>query len=95
MCWYITNMFWSIRLDIITTLIVNKKRFDSMNIDSDDIACIEETAITVRSYRRRTTVPSKIYKLMNLTPEDSLRWIGMKDGSVIIIKVPMKENLLE
>ena len=63
-----------------------------MNIDSDEIACIEETAITVREYRRRTTVPSKIYKLLNLTPEDSLRWIGMKDGSVIIVKIPSNEN---
>ena len=92
MCWYITNIYWIRRLDIITMLIVDKKRFDSMNIDSDEIACIEETAITVRSYRRRTTVPSKIYKLMNLTPEDSLRWIGMKDGSVVIVKVPSKEQ---
>ncbi len=92
MCWYITNTYWIRRLDIITMLIVDKKRFDSMNIDSDEIACIEETAITVRSYRRRTTVPSKIYKLMNLTPEDSLRWIGMKDGSVVIVKVPSKEQ---
>ena len=63
-----------------------------MNIDSDEIACIEETAITVRSYRRRTTVPSKIYKLMDLTPDDSLRWIGMKDGSVILMKVPTEEK---
>jgi|GEM_PF-543340 len=59
-----------------------------MDIDTNTIACIEETAITVRSYRRRTTVPSKIYKLMDLKPEDSLRWIGLKDGSVILTKVP-------
>jgi len=58
-----------------------------MEIDISAIACIEETAITVRSYRRRTTVPSRIYKLMDLKPEDSLRWIGLKDGSVILTKV--------
>jgi len=58
-----------------------------MNIDTDDIVCIEETAITVRSYRRRTTVPSKIYKLMELGPDDSLRWMGLKDGTVILKRV--------
>lgn len=65
-----------------------------MEIDISEIACIEETAITVRAYRRRTTVPSRIYKLMELEPEDSLRWIGLKDGSVIITKV-VGENVAD
>jgi len=62
-----------------------------MMVDTDEIVCIEETAVTVRSYRRRTTVPSRIYKLMGMGPDDSIRWIGMKDGSVCLIKVPRKE----
>jgi hypothetical protein len=62
-----------------------------MKIESEDIVCIEETAITIRSYRRRTTVPSKIYQLLNLEPGDSLRWIGMKDGTVKIIPVRDKK----
>jgi len=56
-------------------------------IDSNDIVCIEETAVTVRSYRRRTTVPSKIYKLLGIKGGDSLRWIALKDGTVYITKV--------
>lgn len=65
-----------------------------MMVDTDEIVCIEETAITVRSYRRRTTIPSRIFKLMELKPDDSIRWIGMKDGSVCLMKVPKKGDIL-
>jgi hypothetical protein len=63
-----------------------------MMVETDEIVCIEETSVTVRSYRRRTTIPSKIYKRMDLGPEDSLRWIGLKDGSVCLMKVPRGEK---
>ena len=53
----------------------------------DDIICIEETTVTVRSYRHRTTVPSKIFKYLDLKQGDSLRWIAMEDGTVFIKKV--------
>ncbi len=56
-------------------------------IDPNDIVCIEETAVTVRSYRRRTTVPSKIFKLLNIHQGDALRWVALKDGTVYITKV--------
>lgn len=56
-------------------------------IDSQDIVCIEETAVTVRSYRRRTTVPSKIFKLLKIEHGDSLRWVALKDGTVYITKI--------
>ena len=53
----------------------------------EDVVCIEETAITVRGYRRRTTVPSKIFKFMELSEESALRWIAMRDGTVYVTKV--------
>ena len=53
----------------------------------EDVVCVEETAITVRGYRRRTTVPSKIFKFMDLGEGDSLRWILMRDGTVFVTKV--------
>lgn len=55
---------------------------------SDDIVCIEETSITVRSYRHRTTVPAKVFKFLDLKQGDTLRWIALKDGTVYIRKVP-------
>jgi bifunctional DNA-binding transcriptional regulator/antitoxin component of YhaV-PrlF toxin-antitoxin module len=55
---------------------------------SDDVVCIEETAVTVRSYRHRTTVPSKIFKFLDLKQGDTLRWIAVKDGTVYIRKLP-------
>jgi bifunctional DNA-binding transcriptional regulator/antitoxin component of YhaV-PrlF toxin-antitoxin module len=55
--------------------------------EPDDIICIEETTVTVRSYRHRTTVPSKIFRFLNLRQGDSLRWIAMKDGTVYIRKI--------
>jgi len=58
------------------------------NLISDDVAYIEETRVTVRSYRHRTTVPSKIFKFLDLKQGDTLRWIALKDGTVYIRKVP-------
>jgi hypothetical protein len=61
-------------------------------INSDDIVSIEETTVTVRSYRHRTTVPSKIFKYLDLKQGDSLRWIALKDGTVYIRKMPGPGN---
>jgi len=56
-------------------------------IDFEEVLYIEETSITVRAYRRRTTVPSKIFKFMGLKEGDSLRWIATRDGAVFVTKV--------
>jgi bifunctional DNA-binding transcriptional regulator/antitoxin component of YhaV-PrlF toxin-antitoxin module len=61
----------------------------------DDIICIEETTVTVRSYRHRTTVPSKIFRLLNLKQGDSLRWIAMEDGTVFIKKINTPDTVKE
>lgn len=58
------------------------------NLISDDVVYIEETGVTVRAYRHRTTVPSKIFKFLDLKQGDTLRWIALKDGTVYIRKVP-------
>jgi len=52
----------------------------------EDVLYIEETKVTVRKYRHRTTVPSKTFKLLGLKDGDYLRWIAMKDGRIIIEK---------
>ncbi len=52
----------------------------------EDVLYIEETKVTVRKYRHRTTVPSKIFKLLELKDGDTLRWIAMKDGRIFIQK---------
>jgi bifunctional DNA-binding transcriptional regulator/antitoxin component of YhaV-PrlF toxin-antitoxin module len=65
------------------------------NLNSEDIICIEETTITVRSYRHRTTVPSKIFKFLDLKQGDSLRWVALRDGTVFIRKVPESLRLKE
>jgi len=61
-------------------------------IDLGEIVCIEETAITVRAYRRRTTVPSKIFRFMGLKEGDSLRWIATRDGTVLVKKIEPKKD---
>jgi bifunctional DNA-binding transcriptional regulator/antitoxin component of YhaV-PrlF toxin-antitoxin module len=65
------------------------------NFNSDDIRYIEETTVTVRSYRHRTTVPSKIFKYLDLKQGDSLRWIALKDGTIYIKKVMTSEKETE
>ena len=58
------------------------------SLNSDDIICLEETTVTVRSYRHRTTVPSRIFKYLELKQGDTLRWVALRDGTVFIRKVP-------
>lgn len=55
---------------------------------SDDIVSIEETTVTVRGYRHRTTIPAKIFRLLDLRQGDSLRWVALRDGTIFIRKVP-------
>ena len=70
-----------------------------VQLDLDAIESIEETTVTVRSYRHRTTIPSKIFRLLNLTQGDRLRWIALKDGSVLVMKLkdtgPSTETVAE
>ena len=52
----------------------------------EDVLYIEETKVTVRKYRHRTTVPSNTFKLLDLKDGDYLRWIAMRDGRILIEK---------
>ncbi len=63
-----------------------------VKINLEDVLYIEETSITVRGYRRRTTVPSRIFKFMNLQEGDMLRWVALKDGTVVITKSEGKKT---
>ncbi|UCE28971.1 MAG: hypothetical protein JSV85_06850 [Candidatus Bathyarchaeota archaeon] len=56
----------------------------------ENILYVEETKITVRKYRHRTTVPAKIFKLLRLEDGNILRWIAMKDGRILIEKKSTK-----
>lgn len=53
----------------------------------EDVLSIEETKVTARKYRHRTTVPAKIFKLLKLKDGDVLRWIAMKDGKIFIERI--------
>ncbi len=56
-------------------------------INTDDIVAMEDTHITVRGYRRRTTIPSGIFRFMELQDGDVIRWIATKDGVVYVSKL--------
>ena len=58
-----------------------------IDLDINEIESIEETTVTVRSYRHRTTIPSKIFRMLDLAQGDRLRWIAMKDGAVYLMKL--------
>ena len=56
-------------------------------IDTEDIIAMEDTHITVRGYRRRTTIPSGIFRFLELGDGDVIRWIATKDGTVYLSKL--------
>jgi len=53
----------------------------------ENIIIIEESSVTVRGYRHRTTIPRRVFQSLNLKDKDKLRWIVLKDGKVIVKKV--------
>ena len=56
------------------------------NIKLGDIKFVNDTTITIRGYRRRTTVPKQIFEHLNLKDGDAIRWIIMKNGTVLVMK---------
>ena len=58
-----------------------------MVIDVETVQVIEESSVTARGYRHRTTIPSKVFRSLNLKDKDKLRWILLKDGTIVIRKV--------
>jgi len=57
-----------------------------MKIKFSDVICTDESSITVRNYRRRTTVPSRAFEYLKLKDKDKLRWIVLKNGMVVVEK---------
>jgi bifunctional DNA-binding transcriptional regulator/antitoxin component of YhaV-PrlF toxin-antitoxin module len=58
-----------------------------MKIEIDDVVCLRDTAITIKGARRRITVPIEIVKLMALRDKDKVRWLALKDGTVLLKKI--------
>lgn len=47
----------------------------------------EESSVTVRGFRHRTTIPRGIFKYLRLKDKERLRWILLKDGTIIVKKL--------
>jgi len=52
----------------------------------EDIIIIEESTVTARGYRHRTTIPRNIYRHLKLKDKDKLKWILLQDGTVVLKK---------
>ncbi|MCC7552266.1 hypothetical protein KO317_01205 [Candidatus Micrarchaeota archaeon] len=52
-----------------------------------NLIAIEESSVTIKGYRHRTTIPSRIFNFLDLDDKDKLRWILLKDGTIIIKKI--------
>jgi bifunctional DNA-binding transcriptional regulator/antitoxin component of YhaV-PrlF toxin-antitoxin module len=52
----------------------------------EEIIIIEESGVTVRGYRHRTTIPRRVFQFLKLSDKDKLHWTVLKDGTVIVKK---------
>jgi len=59
-----------------------------MKVELDNVVCLQDTAITIKGARRRITVPVEIVDFLDLEDKDKLRWLALKDGTVLLEKVP-------
>lgn len=55
-----------------------------MKLDLDEIVHAQETALTIRGSRRRTTVPGEIVRFLGLKDGERIRWLLLKDGMLIV-----------
>lgn len=62
-----------------------------MKVNLKNAVYVTETKITIRGSRRRTTVPKTIVDLLQLKDGEKIRWVLMKDSSVVIFKVGEKD----
>jgi bifunctional DNA-binding transcriptional regulator/antitoxin component of YhaV-PrlF toxin-antitoxin module len=47
----------------------------------------EETSVTAKGYRHRTTIPSSVFKFLKLKDKDKLLWKILSDGTILIEKI--------
>lgn len=59
-----------------------------MQIDLDNVAYIGETSVTIRSSRRRITIPKEIVEKLGISDGDRIRWVLFDDGRLCISRVP-------
>ena len=58
-----------------------------MKIDLDDVAYIGETSVTIRSSRRRITIPKEIVEELKISDGDRIRWVLFNNGNLCISRV--------
>lgn len=63
-----------------------------MKLNLKDIVHFQETTLTVRGSRRRTTVPREILDFFGLKDKDSIRWVLLKDGTVRVTPAGKKSK---
>ncbi|MDD5339705.1 MAG: hypothetical protein PHV13_00465 [Candidatus ainarchaeum sp.] len=55
-----------------------------MKIDLNDVVHVQETALTIRGSRRRTTVPGEIVRFLKLKDGERIRWALLRNGTLIV-----------
>jgi len=51
-----------------------------------EIIIVEESSVTAKGYRHRTTIPGRVFRFLNLKDKDKLRWTVSNDGTVVVKK---------
>ena len=58
-----------------------------MKLELDEIIHVQDTALTIRGPRRRTTVPTEIVKHLGLKDGEKIRWVLLRDNTLIVKRV--------
>jgi len=58
-----------------------------VRIGIKSVRSISESGVTAKTYRHRTTIPADVFRTLELKDKDRLKWILLKDGTVIVEKV--------
>jgi hypothetical protein len=56
-----------------------------MKLGLDEIVHVQETSLTIRGSRRRTTVPGDIVRFLGLEDGERIRWVLLRDGTLLVL----------
>ena len=65
-----------------TDTMKNTKKLLKKN--AEGLIALEESSVTVKGYRHRTTIPRRVFQFLELRDKDKLRWILREDGTIIV-----------
>ena len=63
-----------------------------MKINLEDVKYVTEVGLVIRGSRRRITVPKVIVDHFELKDKDKIRWVLLRDNTIVLVPIGETKN---